>query len=105
MARDPSPANRIRALLDNHANAADPERRRAAHDLLSEGSAYALRLEAKRARLDRRAEELAVAPHELDAASELRRLWLELSGTARELEELRRMLALLRPLANWSPAA
>jgi hypothetical protein len=73
--------------------------------LITEGSAHALDLEARRSRLSRSIRELAERAHEEDAARALRRRSRELQVTERNLERLRRLLEELedRRAAGHSP--
>jgi hypothetical protein len=65
-------------------------------DLLAEGYANALKLDAERLSLERRITALAARAEEPDTAQELRRAWLRHRTLGRELGELRGLLRRLR---------
>lgn len=75
------------------------------HDLITDGYAGALQLDAQRLSVRRRAAELAEAADEPEHAQELRRLWLTHGTVARELEGLRALLRRLEAVRAASAEA
>jgi hypothetical protein len=69
-------------------------------DLLAEGYARALRLDAERLQLERRITALAARADDADAAQELRRTWLRHRTIMGELRELRALLRRLKDAAE-----
>ena len=65
------------------------------HDLLTEGYAYALRLDADGISLRRRTAELAACADDPSHANELRDMWLRQGTLARQLRDLRARLRAL----------
>lgn len=72
------------------------ERPGAADDLLAEGYAQALKLDAERLSLERRITALAARADDPETAQELRRAWLEHRTLGGELSALRALLRRLR---------
>ena len=66
------------------------------HDLLTEGYAQALALDAERLRLERQIGERAERADDPGTAQELRSLWLRQRSVTDELADLRAMLERLR---------
>jgi len=82
---------RIKTLLEaNNADAEDID------EVLTAGYGYALSLDSKRLRTERRITELAARAEDPQAAAELRRLWIENRTLGAELTELRELLRKLR---------
>ena len=65
-------------------------------DLVTEGYAHALALDAERMKLERSITELAARAEDPEAAQELRKLWLRHRTMRHQLSELRAMLAELK---------
>jgi hypothetical protein len=65
-------------------------------DLVTEGYAHALALDAERMKLERGITELAARAEDPAAAQELRKLWLRHRTMRQQLSELRSMLAELK---------
>ena len=67
------------------------------NELLTDGCARMLTLETERLRLNRRISEVAARTGDVEAARELRRMWVRRRQIASELHELRGLLRELSP--------
>jgi hypothetical protein len=84
---------RIKSMID------EPGDRQDIEEMLAEGYARALRLDAERLSAERAIAELAGRAEEPEAAQELRQAWLRLRTLTGELDELRELLRRLKEAA------
>jgi hypothetical protein len=85
----------LRERLD-FALAHDETEREDIEDLVTEGYAHALALDAERMKLERSITELAARAEDPQAAQDLRKLWLRHRTMRHQLTELRAVLAELK---------